>query len=91
MLQLLRVTCNTSCTISQSGGLMKGKVIGALVVAFLIYFVFTKPQEAAEGVNAGADKMGDGASSLGTFISTLGPAALGIIALVGVAWWLLKK
>jgi type II secretory pathway component PulF len=70
---------------------MKGKVIGALVVAFLIYFVLTKPQEAAEGVNAGADKMGDGASSLGTFIGALGPVALGIIALVGIAWWLMKK
>lgn len=70
---------------------MKGKVIGALVFAFVLYYLFTRPNDAATAVNSGADKLGDGAGSLGTFIGALGPTALGIAVLFGLAWWLMSK
>ena len=69
---------------------MKGKIIGALVVAFIIYYIFTRPSDAADAVNTGADKAGEGAGNIGTFIGELGPTALGIVVLIGLGWWLVK-
>ncbi|GGM63747.1 hypothetical protein GCM10010106_07150 [Thermopolyspora flexuosa] len=45
------------------------KVLTYLGIAFVIFFLYTRPAEAAEAVRGVFDGVADGANSLATFVS----------------------
>jgi branched-subunit amino acid transport protein AzlD len=61
------------------------KLIPVAIVAFLVYYLFTQPQKAADSVNSGAHTAKDGAGSISTFISHLDGTTVGLLILAGIA------
>lgn len=67
------------------------KLIPIAIVAFLLYYVFTQPEDAANNVDGAADTAQDGAGSLSTFIGALDGTTIGILVVLGIAAFLVLR
>lgn len=47
------------------------KVIALLLVGFVVYYLLTTPQDAADAVSSGLDKLMDAFKQIGTFFDAL--------------------
>ncbi|HEY5695460.1 MAG TPA: hypothetical protein VIQ80_01350 [Candidatus Saccharimonadales bacterium] len=67
------------------------KLIPVAVVALLLFFLFSKPKQAADAVNGGAGAAKNGAEGIVTFIGALSGGTLSVLIVLGIAWLIVNS